>query len=58
MLERLRDKRVDPDWLNTNFPCMAACRRAGAGVGCEAHDVDGAAPLISALGGLEQSADP
>jgi formate dehydrogenase (NADP+) beta subunit len=25
MLERLRDKRVDPDWLNTNFPCMMAC---------------------------------
>jgi NADPH-dependent glutamate synthase beta subunit-like oxidoreductase len=25
MLERLRDKRVDRDWLNTNFPCMMAC---------------------------------
>src|SRR6202142_2519361 len=25
MLERLKDKRVDPDWLNTNFPCMMAC---------------------------------
>jgi len=25
MLERLREKRVDPDWLNTNFPCMMAC---------------------------------
>ena len=25
MFERLRDKRVDPDRLNTNFPCMMAC---------------------------------
>src|SRR5271168_2627284 len=25
MPERLRDKRVDRDWLNTNFPCMMAC---------------------------------
>jgi NADPH-dependent glutamate synthase beta subunit-like oxidoreductase/ferredoxin len=25
MNERLRDKRVDADWLNTNFPCMMAC---------------------------------
>jgi len=25
MLERLRDKRVDREWLNTNFPCMMAC---------------------------------
>src|SRR6516164_1084442 len=25
MLARFRDKKVDPDWLNTNFPCMMAC---------------------------------
>ena len=25
MLKRYRDKKVDRDWLNTNFPCMAAC---------------------------------
>ncbi len=25
MLERFRDKRVDPEWLRTNFPCMMAC---------------------------------
>jgi NADPH-dependent glutamate synthase beta subunit-like oxidoreductase len=25
MLERLRDKRVDRNWLDTNFPCMMAC---------------------------------
>jgi formate dehydrogenase (NADP+) beta subunit len=25
MLERLRDKRVDREWLATNFPCMMAC---------------------------------
>jgi len=25
MLERFIDKKVDPDWLNTNFPCMMAC---------------------------------
>jgi NADPH-dependent glutamate synthase beta subunit-like oxidoreductase len=25
MLERLKDKRVDREWLNTNFPCMMAC---------------------------------
>jgi NADPH-dependent glutamate synthase beta subunit-like oxidoreductase/NAD-dependent dihydropyrimidine dehydrogenase PreA subunit len=24
-LERLTDKRVDRDWLNATFPCMAAC---------------------------------
>src|SRR5271165_3858931 len=25
MLERFVDKKVDRDWLNTNFPCMMAC---------------------------------
>ena len=25
MLSRFRDKKVDSDWLNTNFPCMMAC---------------------------------
>jgi len=25
MLKRYKDKRVDGDWLNTNFPCMMAC---------------------------------
>jgi NADPH-dependent glutamate synthase beta subunit-like oxidoreductase len=25
MLKRYKDKRVDRDWLNTNFPCMMAC---------------------------------
>lgn len=25
MLKRFLDKRVDPDWLHTNFPCMMAC---------------------------------
>ena len=25
MLERYRNKKVDRDWLNTNFPCMMAC---------------------------------
>jgi formate dehydrogenase (NADP+) beta subunit len=25
MLKRFKDKRVDGDWLNTNFPCMMAC---------------------------------
>jgi formate dehydrogenase (NADP+) beta subunit len=25
MLKRYKNKRVDPDWLNTNFPCMMAC---------------------------------
>ena len=25
MLERFIDKKVDRDWLNTNFPCMVAC---------------------------------
>ncbi|MBZ5648163.1 MAG: FAD-dependent oxidoreductase [Acidobacteriia bacterium] len=25
MLKRFVNKRVDPDWLNTNFPCMMAC---------------------------------
>ena len=25
MLYRYRNKKVDPDWLNTNFPCMMAC---------------------------------
>jgi len=25
MLRRLVDKKVDSDWLNTNFPCMMAC---------------------------------
>ena len=25
MRERFRDKKVDTDWLNTNFPCMMAC---------------------------------
>ena len=25
MLARFRDKKVDSDWLNTNFPCMMAC---------------------------------
>jgi formate dehydrogenase beta subunit len=25
MLTRFRDKKVDTDWLNTNFPCMMAC---------------------------------
>jgi formate dehydrogenase beta subunit len=25
MLKRYRNKRVDADWLNTNFPCMMAC---------------------------------
>ncbi len=25
MLERLKEKRVDPEWLRTNFPCMMAC---------------------------------
>src|SRR5512142_3150605 len=25
MLNRYKDKKVDPDWLNTNFPCMMAC---------------------------------
>jgi formate dehydrogenase (NADP+) beta subunit len=25
MLTRYRDKKVDSDWLNTNFPCMMAC---------------------------------
>ena len=25
MLRRFLDKRVDEDWLNTNFPCMMAC---------------------------------
>jgi formate dehydrogenase (NADP+) beta subunit len=25
MLKRYREKKVDQDWLNTNFPCMMAC---------------------------------
>ena len=25
MLQRFIDKKVDRDWLNTNFPCMMAC---------------------------------
>src|SRR5580704_9704716 len=25
MLERYRDKKVDREWLNSNFPCMMAC---------------------------------
>jgi formate dehydrogenase (NADP+) beta subunit len=25
MLTRFRRKKVDPDWLHTNFPCMMAC---------------------------------
>lgn len=25
MLNRFRKKKVDPDWLHTNFPCMMAC---------------------------------
>ena len=25
MLRRYADKKVDTDWLNTNFPCMMAC---------------------------------
>jgi NADPH-dependent glutamate synthase beta subunit-like oxidoreductase len=25
MLQRYVDKKVDKDWLNTNFPCMMAC---------------------------------
>lgn len=25
MLKRYYDKKVDTDWLNTNFPCMTAC---------------------------------
>lgn len=25
MLKRFLDKKVDRDWLNTNFPCMMAC---------------------------------
>ncbi len=25
MLKRFKDKKVDRDWLNTNFPCMMAC---------------------------------
>jgi NADPH-dependent glutamate synthase beta subunit-like oxidoreductase/NAD-dependent dihydropyrimidine dehydrogenase PreA subunit len=25
MMERFADKKVDRDWLNTNFPCMMAC---------------------------------
>jgi hypothetical protein len=25
MLRRFLDKRVDEDWLHTNFPCMMAC---------------------------------
>jgi formate dehydrogenase (NADP+) beta subunit len=25
VLKRYKDKRVDRDWLNTNFPCMMAC---------------------------------
>ena len=25
MLKRFRDKKVDGDWLHTNFPCMMAC---------------------------------
>lgn len=25
MLQRFLDKKVDRDWLNTNFPCMMAC---------------------------------
>ncbi len=24
-MKRFKDKRVDRDWLNTNFPCMMAC---------------------------------
>jgi NADPH-dependent glutamate synthase beta subunit-like oxidoreductase len=25
LLKRFKDKKVDRDWLNTNFPCMMAC---------------------------------
>jgi NADPH-dependent glutamate synthase beta subunit-like oxidoreductase len=25
VLKRFKDKKVDRDWLNTNFPCMMAC---------------------------------
>jgi len=25
MLKRYKDKKVDKDWLNSNFPCMMAC---------------------------------
>src|ERR1700690_4137034 len=25
MLTRFRDKKVDPAWLKSNFPCMTAC---------------------------------
>jgi hypothetical protein len=25
MLKRFKNKKVDGDWLHTNFPCMMAC---------------------------------
>ena len=25
MLKRFKNKKVDADWLHTNFPCMMAC---------------------------------
>jgi hypothetical protein len=25
VLKRYKDKKVDRDWLNNNFPCMMAC---------------------------------
>ena len=25
MLKRYENKTVDPQWLNSNFPCMTAC---------------------------------
>src|SRR5246500_552106 len=40
MLKRFRDKKVDADWLHTNFPCMMACpahTNAGRYVGLTAE---------------------
>ena len=44
MLKRFKNKKVDGDWLHTNFPCMMACpahTNAGRYVGLIAGRVDG-----------------
>src|SRR5260370_40912666 len=61
MLKRFLDKRVDEDWLHTNFPCMMACpahTNAGGYVGLIAEgqfeeaykDARGPNPLASICG--------
>ncbi len=46
MLKRYLDKKVDKDWLNTNFPCMMAC---------PAHTNAGRYVALSAEGQFEEA---